>query len=264
MSLVLNDTPKRVAAAATDVRSRVSAGEWQARVELAAAYRLVALFGWDDLIFTHLSLRVPGEPGHFLINPYGLLFEEVSASNLVKIDLQGNKVMDSPHPVNAAGFVIHGALHAAREDAHCVIHLHTIHGQAVAAQKDGLLPLTQTAMMLHGAIAYHDFEGVAVDLDERERLVRDLGEDSVMILRNHGTLAVGEDVASAFARIYFLERACEAQIAAQAGGALNAPPPGTPEATSRIGRMGLAAVGRALAWPALLRRLDRTDPSYRD
>lgn len=264
MSPDLHAAPVSAPTPGSDVRSRVSAGEWQARVDLAAAYRLIARFGWDDLIFTHLSLRVPGEPGHFLINPYGLLFEEVCASNLLKIDILGNKVMDSPHPVNPAGFVIHSAIHSAREDAHCVIHLHTIHGQAVAAQKDGLLPITQTAMMLHGGVAYHDYEGVAVELDERERLVRDLGEESVMILRNHGTLAVGEDVAAAFARIYFLERACEAQIAAQAGGPLHPPPQGTPEATSRIGRAGLAFVGRALAWPALLRRLDRTDPSYRD
>ncbi len=241
-----------------------SKNERAVRVDLAAAYRLVAHFGWDDLIFTHLSARVPGTD-HFLINPYGVLFEEITASSLVKIDVEGNKVEDSPHPVNPAGFTIHSALHMSRPDAHCVVHLHTVQGQAVAAQKHGLLPITQTALHVYGDVAYHDFEGIAEDLAERERIVRDLGDRHVLILRNHGTLTLGETVADAFLRMYFLERACEAQVAALAGnGAVCEAPPGTAEKTAAIVEAGLPIVGRGLAWPALRRRLDRVDPSYRD
>ncbi|MGH0036351.1 MAG: class II aldolase/adducin family protein [Myxococcota bacterium] len=244
--------------------SAISSEEWAVRVDLAAAYRLVALYGWDDLIFTHLSARVPGT-NQFLINPYGFLFDEITASSLVKIDVDGNKIDDSPHPVNPAGFTIHSAIHMSRPDAHCVVHLHTVQGQAVSAQKHGLLPITQTALHVHGDVAYHDFEGIAEDLDERERIVRDLGDRSVMILRNHGTLSVGETVADAFLRMLFLERACEAQVAALAGGADVLPaPPGTAEKTAAIVKVGLPVVGRGLAWPALLRRLDRVDTSYRD
>jgi ribulose-5-phosphate 4-epimerase/fuculose-1-phosphate aldolase len=247
------------------VRAQVSPEEWQARVELAACYRLIAHHGWDDLIFTHISAKVPGPEKHFLINPYGQLFEEISASSLVKIDLQGNVVMASPFPVNPAGFIIHSAIHEARADAKCVLHLHTPQGQAVSAQRHGLLPITQTAMTLHGAVAYHDFEGIATDLDERARLVRDLGDKSVMILRNHGTLTVGESVSDAFIRMYFLERACEAQVLALRGGVeMNDPPKGTPEKTAEQATVGVTYVGRALAWPALLRKLDRMDPSFRD
>jgi ribulose-5-phosphate 4-epimerase/fuculose-1-phosphate aldolase len=247
------------------VRAQVSPEEWQVRVELAACYRLVALHGWDDLIFTHISAKVPGPEKHFLINPYGQLFDEISASSLVKCNLQGEVVMESPFPVNPAGFVIHSAIHEARADAKCVLHLHTSEGQAVSAQKHGLLPITQTAMTLHGAIAYHDYEGIAVDLDERARLVRDLGDKSVMILRNHGTLTVGETVSDAFMRMYFLERACQAQVMAlRGGGEINRPPEGTPEKTAQQAELGLTYVGRALAWPALLRKLDRLDPSFRD
>ncbi len=237
--------------------------EWAVRVELAAAYRLVALHGWDDLIFTHLSARVP-DSDHFLINPYGLLFEEITASSLVKIDVEGNKVDASPHPVNAAGFTIHSALHMNRSDAHCVVHLHTVQGQAVSAQPAGLLPITQTALQIHGEVAYHDFEGIAEDLAERERIVRDLGDRNALILRNHGTLTVGETVSDAWLRMYMLERACEAQIAAQAGGALLDAPAEAAEKTAAIAQAGLPIIGRKLAWPALLRRLDRIDPSYRD
>ncbi|MCG8591849.1 MAG: class II aldolase/adducin family protein [Proteobacteria bacterium] len=239
------------------------AGEWAMRIDLAAAYRLVALHGWDDLIFTHLSARVP-DSDHFLINPYGQLFEEITASSLVKIDVDGNKVDDSPYGVNPAGFTIHSAVHRARADAHCVVHLHTIHGQAVSAQKTGLLPLTQTAMILHGDVAYHDYEGIAEDLAERERIVRDLGDKHVLMLRNHGTLTVGETVSDAWLRMYQLERACEAQVAAMAGGAiLNDAPGGTAEKTAALASAGIVSVGRELAWPALMRRLDRLDPSYR-
>jgi ribulose-5-phosphate 4-epimerase/fuculose-1-phosphate aldolase len=251
--------------ASSAVRSRVSPEEWSARVDLAACYRLIAQHRWDDLIFTHISAKVPGPERHFLINPYGQLFDEITASSLVKIDLEGTVVMESPYPVNPAGFVIHSAIHAARADAKCVLHLHTPAGQAVSAQRHGLLPLTQTAMTLHGAVAYHDFEGIANDLDERARLVRDLGDKSVMILRNHGTLTVGESVSDAFIRMYFLERACEAQVLALRGGAeINRPPEGTPEKTAEVAGFGLTTIGRMLAWPALLRRLDRVDPSFRD
>lgn len=247
------------------VRAQVSPEEWQVRVDLAACYRLVAHHGWDDLIFTHISAKVPGPEKHFLINPYGMLFDEITASSLVKIDLQGNIVMESPYPVNPAGFVIHSAIHETRADAHCVLHLHTPQGQAVSAQRHGLLPITQTAMTLHGAVAYHDFEGIATDLDEKARLVRDLGDKSAMILRNHGTLTVGETVSDAFLRMYFLERACEAQVMALAGGKeLNPPPAGTPEKTAMQASMGLTFVGRNLAWPGLLRKLDRIDPSFRE
>ncbi|MDJ0785701.1 MAG: class II aldolase/adducin family protein [Myxococcota bacterium] len=264
-SLATHDSPAFSSSAAKPVtRPGISPEEQAVREDLAAAYRLVALHGWDDLIFTHLSVRVPGT-NHFLINPYGLLFEEITASSLVKIDVDGNAVEESPYGVNPAGFVIHSALHMAREDAHCVMHLHTVQGQAVAAQQHGLLPITQTAMELTGDVAYHDFEGIATDPAERERLVADMGDKHTMILRNHGTLTVGETVSDAWMRLYVLERACEAQIAALAGGTpLNPAPEGTAEKTAAIANAGLTAVGRALAWPALRRKLDRVDPSYRD
>jgi ribulose-5-phosphate 4-epimerase/fuculose-1-phosphate aldolase len=248
------------------VKDQVSAEEWGLRVDLAAAYRLVAMHGWDDLIFTHLSARVPGPEHHFLINPYNLMFEEITASSLVKIDVNGHPVMETPYLTNPAGFTIHSAIHMAREDAHAVIHLHTPHGQAVAAMSDGLMPITQTAMLIRDEIAYHHYEGVATDLDERERLVADLGTKTAMILRNHGTLTVGETVAEAFIKMYFLERACEAQCLALSGGTtlLNHPPQGTPEKAANQGRDGLKLVGNMLAWPALLRKLDRADPSFRD
>ncbi|MFN3591992.1 MAG: class II aldolase/adducin family protein [Thermaurantiacus sp.] len=254
------------AADAGNVREQVSAEEWALREDLACAYRLVAHHGWDDLIFTHLSVRVPGPEHHFLINPYNLMFDEITASSLVKIDVDGHPVMDTPYLTNPAGFCIHSAIHMAREDAHAVIHLHTPHGQAVAAMADGLMPLTQTAMLIRDEVAYHHYEGVATDLEERARLVADLGSKKAMILRNHGTLTVGETVAEAFIAMYFLERACEAQCLALAGGVdlVNHPPQGTPEKTAGQGREGLKLVGNMLAWPALRRRMDRLDASYRD
>lgn len=251
----------------SSVRDTVSAEEWALRVDLAAAYRLVALYGWDDLIFTHLSARVPGPEHHFLINPYTHMFEEITASSLVKIDVDGNKVTDTPAPVNRAGFVIHSAIHAAREDAAAVLHLHTPHGQAVSAMACGLLPHTQTAMIAHHDVAYHDFEGIATELDERERLVADLGARNAMILRNHGTLTVGATVAQAFLRMYFLERACEAQVHMLAAGrdGLNNPNQGVAEKVEQQSRPeGMGALAQTLAWPALLRKLDRIDPSFRD
>ena len=245
------------------LEGKVSDEEWAIRVDLAAAYRLVAHYGWDDLIFTHLSARIPGPEHHFLLNPYNLMFEEVTASSLVKVGMDGNPVEPTPFITNPAGFTIHSAIHMAREDAQAVIHLHTTSGQAVAAQSDGLMPLTQTAMLIRDEVAYHDYEGVAVDLDERERIIADLGSKCAMLLRNHGTLAVGETVGEAFIRIYFLERACQAQILAlSAGDNLNNPPQGAPEVTAEQGKIGLKLAAGALAWPALLRKAYRLDPSF--
>jgi ribulose-5-phosphate 4-epimerase/fuculose-1-phosphate aldolase len=245
------------------MKDRVSPEEWAIRVDLAAAYRLVAHYGWDDLIFTHLSARVPGPEHHFLLNPYNLMFEEVTASSLVKVGLDGLAVEPTPFITNPAGFTIHSAVHMAREDARAVMHLHTPHGQAVSAHGDGLLPLTQTAMLIRDDVAYHDYEGVAVDLDERERIVADLGDKGAMLLRNHGTLSVGETVGEAFVKLYFLERACQAQILAlSAGDNLNNPPQGSPEVTAQQGKIGLKLAAGALAWPALLRKVYRLDPSF--
>ena len=244
-----------------------SAAEWQARVDLAAAYRLVALYGWDDLIFTHLSARVPGPEHHFLINPYDLMFDEITASSLVKIDVEGNPVGRSEHPVNPAGFTIHSAIHMARDDATAVMHLHTPHGQAVSAMEFGLLPHTQTAMIAKHNVAYHDYEGIATDLDERERLVMDLGAKHAMILRNHGTLTVGDSVGACFLRMYYLERACEAQVLMLSAGLenLNNPPQGVEEKVAgQSAPEGMSRLAEKLAWPALLRKLDRVDPSYRN
>ena len=249
------------------LRDQVSPEEWATRVDLAAAYRLVALYGWDDLIFTHLSARVPGPEHHFLINAYTHMFEEMTASNLVKIDLDGNTVGDAAGAVNRAGFVIHSAIHAAREDAQAVIHLHTPHGQAVSAMKEGLLPHTQTAMIAHHDVAYHDHEGIADALEERERIVADLGDKNALILRNHGTLTVGSSIAEAFLRMYFLERACEAQVLMLSAGrgGLNDPPAEAVETVKAQARSPQSRmIAQHVAWPALLRKLDRIDPSYRD
>ena len=245
------------------LEGKVGEEEWKIRVDLAAAYRLVAYFGWDDLIFTHLSARIPGPEHHFLLNPYNLMFEEVTASSLVKVDIHGNPVDPSPFITNPAGFTIHSAIHMAREDAKAVMHLHTPQGQAVSAHGEGLLPLTQTAMLIREDIAFHDYEGVAVDLDERERLVANLGDKGAMLLRNHGTLAVGESVGECFLKLYFLERACEAQIMAlSAGDQVSNPPQGSPEVTAQQGKMGLKVAANMLAWPALLRKAYRLDPSF--
>jgi len=245
------------------LEGKVSDEEWAVRVDLAAAYRMVAHYGWDDLIFTHLSARVPGPEHHFLLNPYQLMFEEVTASSLVKVDIHGNPVEPTPFITNPAGFTIHSAIHMGREDAQAVMHLHTPAGQAVSAHSEGLLPLTQTAMLVRGEIAFHDYEGVAVDLSERERLVADLGDKGAMLLRNHGTLAIGRTVGECFVRLYFLERACQAQIMAlSAGESLNNPPQGTPELTSEQGSAGLSVAANLLAWPALKRKAYRLDPSF--
>lgn len=247
------------------IRDRVSVEEWQARVDLAAAYRLVALHGWDDLIFTHISARVPGSNHHFLLNPYGMMFEEVTASSLVKIDLDGTKVMDSSYAINPAGFTIHSAVHEAREDALCVMHLHTDYGIAVSAQKEGLLPISQQAMFPLASLAYHDYEGLALNEEEKPRLVADLGEKKYLILRNHGLLTLGQTVAEAFLSMYILERACRIQILAQSGrGELHLVAAPIIDLTAKQLSAVTVGQGAQLAWPGLLRKLDRIDPSYRD
>jgi len=245
------------------LEGKVSDEEWAIRVDLAAAYRLIAQYGWDDLIFTHLSARIPGPEHHFLLNPYNLMFEEVTASSLVKVNMEGNPVEPTPFITNPAGFTIHSAIHMARDDAQAVMHLHTPAGQAVSAHAEGLLPLTQTAMLVRGDLAFHDYEGVAVDLGERERLVANLGSKNAMLLRNHGTLAVGPTIGECFVRLYFLERACQAQIMAlSAGNNINNPPQGAPETAAQQGTAGIAVAAKLLAWPALKRKAHRLDPSF--
>lgn len=250
-------------AKALDVQRRVSAEEWRLRVDLAAAYRLIALYRWDDLVFTHISARVPGPEHHFLINPYGALFEEITASSLVKIDLQGKAVMDTPFAVNPAGFVIHSAIHAARQDAQCVLHTHTAAGIAVSAQKNGLLPISQQSIFPLSSIAYHDYEGVALKDDEKPRLVRDLGDRTYLILRNHGLLTVGATIPDAFLSMYTLQRACEIQIAAQGNGAELIPvPQSIVDSAVEVRSTATRGLGGQLVWPGLLRKLDRIDPGY--
>jgi ribulose-5-phosphate 4-epimerase/fuculose-1-phosphate aldolase len=245
------------------VKDEVSDAEWELRVDLAAAYRIVADYGWDDLIFTHLSVRIPGPEHHFLLNPYNLMFEEITASSLIKVDVDGNAIEPTPFITNPAGFTIHSAIHMAREDAQAVMHLHTPAGQAVSAQADGLLPLTQAAMLVRDDIAYHDYEGLAVDADERGRIVEDLGSKTMMLLRNHGTLAVGETIGEAFVRLYTLERACQAQVMAlTAGQNLNNPPQGAPEVAAQQGALALPVAAKLLAWPALKRKAYRLDPGF--
>ena len=245
------------------LEGKVSDEEWALRVDLAAAYRMIADYGWDDLIFTHFSVRIPGPEHHFLLNPYNLMFEEVTASSLIKVNIEGHAVEPTPFITNPAGFTIHSAIHMAREDAQAVMHLHTPSGQAVSAQADGLLPLTQAAMLVREDIAYHDYEGIAVDLDERERIVADLGNKNMMLLRNHGSLAVGETIGEAFIRLYTLERACQAQVMALAGGTeVNNPPQGAPEVAAQQGALALPMAAKMLAWPALKRKAYRLDPSF--
>ncbi|WP_226663762.1 class II aldolase/adducin family protein [Microbulbifer aggregans] len=246
------------------LEGKVSAEEWQLRVDLAAAYRLIAHYGWDEIVFTHLSVRIPGPEHHFLINPFGALFEEITASSLVKIDVNGEKVDDSPFPVNPAGFTIHSAIHEAREDAQCVMHTHTTAGVAVAAQCEGLLPLSQQSLFPLSNLAYHDYEGIAVREDEKARLVRDLGTANYMILRNHGLLTCGASVADAFLFMFVLQKSCEIQVAALAGDRPLTPVP-QPIIDKIIGEGNKVTsnLGGQIAWPGLLRKLDRMDPSYR-
>jgi ribulose-5-phosphate 4-epimerase/fuculose-1-phosphate aldolase len=245
----------------------VSEDEWNLRVNLAACYRLVAMYGWSDLIFTHISAKLPesvsGKDHHFLINPYGLMFDEITASSLLKIDLQGKQINESSFYVNHAGFVIHSTIHEARHDAVCVLHTHSRAGVAVSAQKEGLLPISQQSSLLLRSLAYHDYEGLAVHDDERDRLKADLGDNKYMILRNHGLLTVGCSVPDAFLAMYFLETSCQIQISAQAGGTLSPVPQKVLDGVTAAVRVQQSKGSAAdLAWPALLRRLDRLSPGY--
>jgi ribulose-5-phosphate 4-epimerase/fuculose-1-phosphate aldolase len=244
--------------------------EARLRQQLAAVYRLVAHYRMTDLVFTHISVRLPGEDDHFLINPYGLLFEEITASSLVRIDLDGRIIGDTPYQVNPAGFVIHSAIHAARHDAMCVLHTHTLAGCAVAASASGLLPVNQISMEFFDRVGYHDYEGVALNLDEQKRLVEDLGAHDALILRNHGLLTVGATPARAFLRMYYLNKACEIQVAASQLGELTIPDPRISEHAAQQLVGGASGddytddVGYDLAWAAMLRMLERTQPDYRD
>ena len=251
----------------TSLKDKVSPEEWAARVDLAACYRLVSRFGWEDLVLTHITMRVPGAEDQFLINPFGVYFDEITASSLVKIDLDGNNISESPFPVNRAGFVIHSAIHAARHDAKCVLHTHTVNGIAVSAQREGLLPISQHSTSVIPTLAYHAYEGVSLSDDEKPRIVADLADKSCMIMRNHGLLTVGETIGEAFAHMYFLETSCAIQIRAQSGGGELIPVP--KEVLDRAFDDAVRASRprgsrSALVWPGLLRRLDRTDPSYKE
>lgn len=250
------------------VENKVSAEEWQARCELAAVYRLTALFGWTDLVFTHISARLPDEDGEkrFLINPYGVMFDEMTASCLVKIDLEGKIIGDSPYFINPAGFTIHSAVHAARHDAGCVLHVHSPYGVAVSVQKGGLRRYTQFSMIVHDDLAYHDYEGIALDLEERERIVANLGEKSLLMLRNHGTLTVGPNCAIAFLRMYFLEMACKTQIFAQSIGDTSKLHEEDEVMSARVGGQSkggfIEGIGDNLVWPGLMRKLAKANPGY--
>jgi ribulose-5-phosphate 4-epimerase/fuculose-1-phosphate aldolase len=245
-------------------RDLVSPEEWRTRVDLAACYRLVADFGWSDLVFTHITARVPGTEDQFLINPYGMMFDEITASSLIRIDIEGNQLDDSPFPVNPAGFTIHSAIHTARHDAQCVLHVHSVNGVAVSAQKDGVLPLSQQSIFVLSSLAYHDYEGVALYEEEKPRLVADMGRSTYLMLRNHGLLTVGRTIADAFLNMYIFEAACTIQIRAQAGGGeLVRIPQAVIDGAKQQAKSVTKSQGGMLAWPGLLRRLDRRDMSYR-
>jgi ribulose-5-phosphate 4-epimerase/fuculose-1-phosphate aldolase len=250
--------------ASTSVQSQVSPEEWKLRVDLAACYRLVALYGWSDLVFTHISARIPGPEHHFLINPYGLMFDEITASSLVKVDQQCNKLIDSPYPVNPAGFVIHSAVHEVREDAGCVMHTHTRAGVAVSAQKAGILPLSQQSTFVLASLAYHAYEGVAFRDEEKPRLQADLGQANFLVLRNHGLLTVGKTIADAFLSMYTFEATCQIQIGAQAGGELTHVNPQIVQGVAQAMRVQTGGLGGAFVWPSLIRKLNRIDPSYQE
>ena len=248
----------------SEIQKLVSAEEWQLRMDLAACYRLVALHGWSDLVFTHISARVPGPEHHFLINPYGLMFDEITASSLIKVDQDCNKLITSPYPVNPAGFVIHSAVHAARPDIQCVLHTHTRAGIAVSAQKNGVLPISQQSTFVLASLAYHDYEGVAFRDEEKPRLQADMGEANFLMLRNHGLLTVGKTIADAFLSMYTFESTCQIQIAAQAGGGeLTHVDPRIVEGVGHALKVQTGGLGGAFVWPALIRKLDRVDPSYK-
>ncbi len=247
------------------IKERVTEEEWQTRVDLAACYRLIAMHGWDDLVFTHISARVPGPDEHFLINAYGMMFEEITASSLLKVDHAGKKVLDSPYPINPAGFVIHSAVHEARSDVACVLHTHTKAGIAVSAQQDGLRPLSQISLFSCMSLGYHDYEGVALNDEEKPRLVADLGDNTNLILRNHGLLTVGPSIPDAFLFMYVLETACQTQIMAQSAGVpLSEVNPQIVAGIAAQAEAVTKGLGGQLAWPGLLRKLDRSDSSFRE
>ncbi len=258
-------TATRVALKIPSLKNDVSPEEWQLRVDLAAAYRLVAEFNWDDLVFTHISARLPGSHDSFLINPYGLMFDEITASSLIKINAQGDKLGNSPYPVNPAGFTIHSAIHSARHEAQCVMHTHALNGVAVSAQKAGVLPISQQSIFVLASLSYHDYEGVALRDDEKPRLVADLGPDSnYLMLRNHGLLTLGRTIPDAFLAMYLFETVCTIQVRAMAGGSeLTRIAPSILATASEQARLATGGVNSgALTWPGLLRRLDRRDTSY--
>jgi ribulose-5-phosphate 4-epimerase/fuculose-1-phosphate aldolase len=261
------NAPAELSQTILSLEGKVSAEEWQTRVDLAAAYRLVAHFHWDDLVFTHVTAKIPGTE-HFLINPYGLMFDEITASSLVKIDIEGRVLQETPFPINPAGFTIHSAVHAARHDAQCVMHTHTLNGVAVSAQKRGLLPISQQSIFILGSLGYHDYEGVALRDEEKPRLVASLGDRTFLVLRNHGLLTVARTVPGAFQAMYLFEAACAIQIRAQAGGSLERGD--LTEVDGSIIRTAAEQAravtrggGASLIWPGLLRRLDRLDPGFR-
>ncbi len=247
------------------IKDKVSAAEWQTRVDLAACYRLVAAYGWDDIVFTHISAKIPDTENEFLINPYGMMFEEITASSLVKIDLNGNKLdTDNPYPINPAGFTIHSAIHAVRHEAACVLHIHSPNGIAVSSQRDGVLPISQQSIFVLSSLAYHDYEGVALNEDEKPRLVADLGDKNYLMLRNHGLLTVASTIADAFIAMYLFEVTCMIQVRAQAGGGPLIPiPQAILDGAKQQMKVVTKGSGGMLAWPGLLRKLDRMDPSYK-
>jgi ribulose-5-phosphate 4-epimerase/fuculose-1-phosphate aldolase len=262
------NAPTELSRMITSLEDRVSADEWQSRLDLAAAYRLVAMFHWDDLVFTHITAKIPGTE-HYLINPYGLMFDEITASSLIKIDIDGKLLQETPFPINPAGFVIHSAVHAARHDIQCVMHTHTLNGVAVSAQKRGVLPISQFSIGILSSLAYHDYEGIALRDEEKPRLVADLGNKTFLMLRNHGLLTVGKTVADAFASMYFFEATCAVQLRAQAAGTLadgdliEVNPEIVRGAAEQVRVATRGAGAGMLVWPGLLRRLDRTDDSWR-
>ncbi len=249
---------------ASAIQSQVSLEEWAIRCDLAACYRLVALYGWSDLVFTHISAKLPGPEHHFLINPYGLMFDEITASSLVKVDKDCNKIIDSPYPVNPAGFVIHSAVHEARHDAGCVLHTHTRAGVAVSAQAAGVLPISQQSTFVLASLAYHGYQGVAFRPEEKPSLQADLGHSNFLMLRNHGLLTVGRSIADAFLNMYVFESTCQIQISAQAGGELTQVDSRIVEGTAQAMKVQTGGMGGAFVWPALLRKLDKTDSSYKN
>ncbi|MBP7080673.1 MAG: class II aldolase/adducin family protein [Rhodocyclaceae bacterium] len=245
------------------MKDKVSVEEWNLRVELAACYRLVAMYGWTDLVFTHISARIPGPEHHFLINPYGLMFDEITASSLIKVDAECNVMHETQFPVNPAGFTIHSAIHDIRHDVQCVLHTHTRAGVAVSTQKCGVLPISQQSTFILASLAYHDYEGIAVRADERPRLQKDLGGNTFLMLRNHGLLTVGSTVAEAFLAMYFFETTCQIQITAQAAGELIEVNPAIISGVREAMHKTSDGVGAQIAWPALIRKLDRVDQTYK-